>query len=120
MEDNDIIAFFVSCGGIITLGSVLFFIIRSFILAYKHDKYIDKHFLELSETESIIFGPTWNMETYTMNVFSPTKAAPDEYISKMRRKIRYSLLWVLLSMTMLPLGSIMLLVFILTLRYWLT
>jgi hypothetical protein len=67
-----------------------------------------------------MFGPTWNMETYTMNVFSTTKAAPDEYISKMRRKIRYSLLYVLLSMTVLPLGGFMLLLLILALRYWLT
>jgi len=54
-----------------------------------------------------------------MNIFSPTKVAPDENVSIMRRKIRYSIYGIFLSMTVLPFVLITLIVLFLALRYWL-
>ena len=86
---------------------------------YAHDA--EKKFPELSKTESLsIFGDNWDVASVFMNIFSSTKASPDEYVANMRRNIRYSFYCIFLSMTVLPIGLFIILVFFLALRYWLT
>ena len=121
IEDNDIIAFFMSLVLIVVVVMWFFFVIRYFVLGYKHDSYIEKHFPELTKTESLsIFGINHDVFSICMNILSSTKAAPDEYVSVMRRKIRYSILGALLSLTVVPIGLFALLVLFLALRYWIT
>jgi hypothetical protein len=121
MEDTNSIGPFLSFGIVIVFGTWLFFVIMSYVLAYKHDSYVKKHFPKLAKTESVsVFGGNWNGISSVMNIFSSTKTAPDEYVSIMRRKIRYSLFGMFLSITLLPFGGFMLLLLVLALRYWLT
>ena len=121
MEDNDIIAFFVPLVGVVVAVMWFFFVIRYFVLGYKHDSYLEKNYPDISKTESLsIFGLNHDVFSICMNILSSTKAAPDEYISIIRRKMRYSILGVLLSLTVVPIGLFALLVLFLALRYWLT
>jgi hypothetical protein len=121
MEDNDIIAIFVPLMAAVVFVTWSFFVIWYIVLSYKHDLYIEKNFPELTEMESLsIFGRNRNLVNVCMNIFSSNKAAPDEYVSIIRKKIRYSLLGAFSSMTVLPFGLFIFLVLILALRYWLT
>jgi len=121
MEDSVIIAAYVRFVAAIVVVAWLTFVLRATILSYRHDKYIEKNFPEISKTETLsVFAANWELGSSLMNTFSSTKAAPDEYVSIMRRKIRYSIYGIFLSMTVLPIGLFVLLVFFLALRYWLT
>ncbi len=120
MENSDIIAFFIPLVVAVAGVAWLFFVIRYFVLSHKHDSYIEKNFPELSETESLsVFGRNRNVFSVHMNTLSSTKATPDEYVSIIRRKIRYSLLGAFLSISLVPVGLIGLLVLFLAMRYWL-
>lgn len=121
MDDSDIMAFFAPLVAAVVVVTWFFYVIRYIVLCYKHDSYIKKNFPELSKTESLsVFGDNWDVASVFINIFSSTKAAPDEHVPIMRRKIRYSIYGIFLSMSVLPIGLWILIELFLALRYWLT
>ena len=116
MENTISLEPFLFIGAIIVLVTWFFFGISNYILAYKHDSYIKKKFPELYKVETVSpFGGNWNGIRSLRNIFS-SESAPDEYISIMRRKIRYCLYGMFLSLSLLPMGLFFLLVIYMALK----
>jgi len=109
MEETNNIATLLYCAAVIVIGTWFFFMVRCTMLCYKHDSYIKKHFLNLSGRESVsFFGGNWSGLRFIENVL-PSKTAPDENISLMRKEIRRSWFGILLGISLFP-GGLFLLV----------
>lgn len=120
MENTDsiVLPFFFTCVIIIIVTAYLVSMIRSFILAWKHDSYVWKTTPQLALKESVSpFGGIWNGITAFENLFSKTN--PDEYILLLRKKIRFSMLCTFLSLSLLPAVFFLLVVLIMGMRYML-
>lgn len=117
MEDaNSILPFFLACITIIVLGTWFVFAIRIFVLCWKHDSYVKKNFPKSYQKESIsVFGGNWNGISILENLFS--KTAPDKYVSLIRKKVCCAWFGALLSVSLLPMGLFLLLIFIMALAY---
>ena len=111
MGTHNYLAFLLDFAAIIVVSSLLIFAVRTFLLCWKHDSYIQKTFPELSKEESVsVLGGNWNGIRILKNIFS--KNPPDEYVYIMRKKIRHSWCGMLLSISLLPMALFLLIVII--------
>ncbi|MBW8042302.1 MAG: hypothetical protein FVQ85_20200 [Planctomycetes bacterium] len=113
MGDTDIVAPFLDCAAGIVIAAWLALTISYFVLCWKHDRYLKKHFPELSKTESVwIFGGSWKPLKMLSNTFSPG-TAPNEYLSLLRGKIRLLVFSMWLTIWLLPIVLFLILVLLL-------
>jgi len=113
MGGTDIVAPFLYCAAGILFAAWLAFTISYFMLCWKHDRYLKKHFPELSETESVyIFTGSCKFLKMLSNTFSPG-TAPDEYLSLLRGKIRRLIFISWLTIWLLPILLFLILVLLL-------
>lgn len=110
MADVDIVALFMYCAAGIVIASWLAYIISDFVLCWKHDRYLNKNFPELINTDAVYFftGSCGHLKVLS-NALSPGYA-PDEYLSLLRRKIRRAVFGIWLSISLLPILLFLLLV----------
>jgi hypothetical protein len=113
MGNTDIVPPFLGCAAAIVVAAWFFFVIRYHVLCWKHDTYLNKHFPELSKTDSFCFfvGSASHLKVLS-NAISPPPA-PDAHLSRLRSKIRLSFFGSWLSLLVLPIVLFLILVLLL-------